>query len=262
MKLHGLPFEILGHLFGFIEIEAYLNLRLVNRELNACVKQTFGQYMASVVTSLVTSQVESEALAKLKRFVQSKCSLNESTGTLIMSNTCGVFGRLLNAEYYNDGAGVCHFGWLLEMNWTSTVTSLDLSHNNLTNTQVLHMLLTLLGKVTIKLKHLNLAHNHITDFSCIHAISFLFDNCIIDLSHNPLDNNQFNDTIPNVRHVTLQYNKPIPAVMPKFTYARPVDDTANVTTKSHDNTDLSSQMSELVKHYSKERFKRHTKPYK
>lgn len=220
MKLHILPFEILEHLFGFIEIEAYLTLRLVNRELNACVKQTFGKYMTSLVTSLVTRQTESEALAKLKRFVQLKCSLNESTGTLIMSDTYGVFGRLLYAEYYNDDISAFHFGWLLEMTWTSTVTSLDLSHNNLTNTQVLHMLLTLLGKVTIKLKHLNLAHNHITDFICIYAINFLFDNCIIDLSHNPLDNNQFNDTIPNVRHVTLQHNKPRPAIMPNFTYTK------------------------------------------
>lgn len=217
MKLHSLPFEILEHLFGFVEIEGYLALRLVNRKLQACVKKTFGQHMMSWLDSSLTS----EDYAKLQRFVKARCTL----GALNMSGVLGFF-EVANVRSCNSIES--HIKWhrlWYPLSPNSTITNLDLSYNNLNNDDILDIFKMLKRKYyTIHLTHLNLSHNNIADFSCIQAIKdyfgncivSCFGNCIIDFSCNPLQNNRFQGSISGVRHVTLQQ---LPTLMPKFTFA-------------------------------------------
>lgn len=217
MKLHSLPFEILDHLFGFVEIEDYLALRLVNRKLQACVKKTFGQHL----TSWLTSKIRSEDFAKLRRFVEGRHSI----GTLNMSGAYGIFALLTVEKYHSWTENLTRFAYLWpRLTSNPTITNLDLSYNNLNNDDILDIFKMLKQKYyTIHLSHLNLSHNNITDFSCIQAIKdyfgncivSCFDNCIIDFSCNPLHNNQFQGSISSVRHVTLQQ---LPTLMPKFTF--------------------------------------------
>lgn len=220
--LSELPYEVLLHLFEFLEIEAYITLEHVNRRLRACVIGSIEAY----INRLIKTDIGGFDFAKVKRFVYGRCSVD---GVANLSGVWFIFQRIAETPYvsrnrfrrYLKRAGRSSpvlLQRIMEQSMTSMLSvllyqhfsvlkELDLSCNGFGNSDMLRVIETLSTYAThVRLRKLNFAHNSITNLEYFKCIQNRLDDCNINLENNDLYLNTCNGKIFGVNYVNLKHN--------------------------------------------------------